>query len=557
MRIAGISLSFLNVVNRRKSASAVAGTAPEFGRVLKPYCDYDNPSSRRLKTFLLAAVLGYCFLSGFGFALIGQYLPVVFLMPIAALAMAVIWALPDSRKAPIDTLWAWVVAFVVCLVVWPNYIALALPGLPWITMARLTGFPLTAVLLVCVSTSKTLRSRIATAVRASPLVWKLLVGFVLISATSVIYSIRPTFSADKFILAQITWTALFFTGVYVFLTPGRVVKMAAILWAMALVVGAIGVWEWRAQHVLWAGHIPSFLQIDDPSVSATLEGNRRTGQWGVYRVVSTFSTPLGLGEYMAIVMPIIMQFAMGRFGWAVRVAAWLSALFALFVAQISGSRLGMVGSLLAIVFYIGIWASLKWRRERQSILPPFIVISYPTLTMIGVVAISSIGRLRHIVWGDGSQGFSDQGRMDQWSMGWPKILSRPIGYGFGMAGDALGYSSPGGFLTIDSYYLSVLMEIGIVGFVFYYGMFAASIFYMANSIYRFRLKTLELEFIIALMISLLNFLIIKSVFSQQDNHPLVFLILGMSVALIYRVTTGDPGVAPGRTGLSAVAGVRV
>jgi hypothetical protein len=38
----------------------------------------------------------------------------------------------------------------------------------------------------------------------------------------------------------------------------------------------------------------------------------------------------------------------------------------------------------------------------------------------------------------------------------------------------------------------------------------------------------------------MNFFVIKSVFSQQDNHPLVFMMLGMVVALVWRIQQQRP-----------------
>ena len=50
------------------------------------------------------------------------------------------------------------------------------------------------------------------------------------------------------------------------------------------------------------------------------------------------------------------------------------------------------------------------------------------------------------------EAYSDQARYDQWDLALPKILSNPLtGYGFGNAGDVVGYREPNGFVTLDSY----------------------------------------------------------------------------------------------------------
>jgi hypothetical protein len=44
----------------------------------------------------------------------------------------------------------------------------------------------------------------------------------------------------------------------------------------------------------------------------------------------------------------------------------------------------------------------------------------------------------------------------------------------------------------------------------------------------------ELTMLLPLVVALMNFVVIKSVFSQNANHPLVFMMLGAVVALTYR-----------------------
>ena len=193
---------------------------------------------------------------------------------------------------------------------WPNYIALALPGLPWITMARITGVPLGLILLICVSTSREFRESVSKALASVPLLSILLVTFVGIQTVSIAFSKTVFTSIDKYLVDQLGWTCIFFVSVYVFQKEGRVERMAGLLWAMAIFVGVIAVFEYRQEKVLWAGHIPSFLQINDKSVARTLAGGDRFGR---YRANSTFGTCLGLGEYMALSLPFVLRFAMGSY----------------------------------------------------------------------------------------------------------------------------------------------------------------------------------------------------------------------------------------------------
>ena len=114
-------------------------------------------------------------------------------------------------------------------------------------------------------------------------------------------------------------------------------------------------------------------------------------------------------------------------------------------------------------------------------------------------------------WGDGSQKFSDQDRIEQIQMGIPKILSHPWGYGVGRGAETLGFAPAGArSLTIDNYYLDVTLEYGIDGFIIYYGMFVAAMYYCVKIILRLKPMAREIEMLLPLCISLATFFIIKS-----------------------------------------------
>ena len=160
--------------------------------------------------------------------------------------------------------------------------------------------------------------------------------------------------------------------------------------------------------------------------------------------------------------------------------------------------------------------------------------------------------------------FSNESRIIQYQTGIPKILSHPFGHGIGMGGEALNFVDSTGFKTIDSYYLMIALEYGIIGFAIYYGMIALSIWHAGRySFFHKRPPTREEALLVPLMVSLLNFLVIKSVFSQQDNHPLIFMEMGMIVALTWRMRNASdlhmmdaaemkPRLCPRRPSLTAI-----
>ena len=131
---------------------------------LAPY----HPLSRsKFKMILgLTSLMLFCLIYGFFFSVFVPTYFAFFMFPLLFLALLVIWALPDTNWAPTRTLeWLFYATFI-SLIVWPDYLAIALPGLPWITLLRLTSFPQLLVLLICLSISADFRSKLKHSLRA-------------------------------------------------------------------------------------------------------------------------------------------------------------------------------------------------------------------------------------------------------------------------------------------------------------------------------------------------------------------------------------------------------
>lgn len=309
-----------------------------------------------------------------------------------------------------------------------------------------------------------------------------------------------------------------------------------LFWAISLVVCLVGLWEFKVQKVPWAGHIPPFLAIEDDYVQRILAGAMRDNK---YRLQSTFSTSLSYAEFLALSLPFALHFAVQPYKPALRFAAALSIPLSLFMVLESGSRLGLIGFLLGPTLYLAFWGVLQWRRDRGSLLAPTIVLAYPAIFCAVIASTFFVGRIRMKVWGNGTQAASTQGRIDQYHEGIPKVLSHPWGYGIGMATEALGVTNQAGVATIDTYYLLIALDYGILGFIAYYGMVLCAIYTSGKYAFLTVGRHRDYAVFIPMAISLTIFFVIKSVFSQEGNHPLIFMMLGAIAALIYRVRKED------------------
>lgn len=484
------------------------------------------------KIFGIFGLMLFCLIYGFFFSVFVPNLAVLFLSPILVLTLLVIWALPDINKAPTLVLERLFYATLIALIVWPNYLAISVSSLPWITILRLTTFPLDIILLICISISSEFRARLNQSLRAIPTIPILLTIFVAIQFLSIGLSKDTTLSVQKFVVAQTSWTAVFFVSAYVFLKPGQIKRWAIILWIMAIFVSLIAIWEFRIERLPWVGHIPGFLKINDDAVEAILSAKMRAGTT-LYRAQSTFSTPLGLAEYLALTLPFVLHFATARFPQKMRAAAIFSIPVLLIACYLTNAKLGMVGCLFDILIYIFITAFQTWKRNRNSLIAASFLFSYPASLGIVSAAMLFSHRFQVLILGtDGSHTNSTEARIQQWTVGFQKLLEWPFGYGIGMGAATINPGAISGRITIDTYYLSILLEYGIAGFIIYYGMFAVAIYEGTRRSFLAPSADEDKSFLLPISVSLITFIVIKSVFSQQDNHPVVFMMLGALVALI-------------------------
>lgn len=501
---------------------------------LKPFAKAQRSWYRPSRSWLLVSLLLlFCLTYGFAFAILAPYIVVPFAIPILIVLLLIIWAMPDAA-APTRAVNFFFFAFFIGMMVWPNYISIALPGLPWISVKRLTAFPLALLLLYSISVSQEFRKNLGEALNNTAAVWKMIAAMAIIETVSVAFSNSVPFSLSKLVIAQTEWTAIFFASCYVFQKPGIPTKWALYMWGAALLVCMLGIWEYRLGYVPWRDHIPSIFQIDDPVVQRFLAGSQRSAL-GIHRVQSVFTTSLGLSEFLALAIPFVLYFAGPGYNWKLRLAALASIPIIIFVILISQSRLGLIGGLVSLLAFIFIWTFRRRAADRGNPFWTSILLAYPVIFSLIVASTFFVGRIHARVWGNGPQQFSDQSRIEQWKLGIPKMLAQPWGYGIGNGNEALGFVDSGGFGTIDSYYILVALEYGIIGFILYFGALLLALYLAGKRSISSEPLNGEGALLIPITVALANFIIIKLVFAQQDNHPIIFMVLGMLVALLWKI----------------------
>ena len=504
------------------------------GRPVLPLYEAERPTWWIVlrRALLLAAVCFITFFYGLLVSVLPPFLLVPAAVPPAILTLVVIWALPDAPRAPVRMLARFFMIFSVIMLLWPNYLSFTFGGLPWISLRRLIGLVAVLLLLICVSTSKKFRTDAAAVLRSSPWMTRLILGFIAVQTISTFTSSALGETINRFVDMQIMWTAMFFIGAWYFGIAERNSSrwVNAMLWSAAILM-LIGAVEFRVEHVLWADHIPSFLQIQDEAVQQMLRPSFRDR----YRVVTTFTSPLSYGEFLALVAPLLLHKLMNS-KTILRISLWgIADAFLLISAIMSGARLSMVGFIVAHAVYFLLWGIRRWRTQPGGLIGPSLTMMYPAL-MVGLsILILSVDGLRLRILGGGATQYSNDARKEQFNLAVPAISHRPIfGYGPGEGAGAIGWRTLEGKVSLDSGFLTVAADYGLVGFVCFYGAILIAIVQLARSGIFARGKDFPLP--LALSSMLVALLTARSVLSQQDNNPFVFMMLGLSLALLYRAS---------------------
>ncbi len=496
---------------------------------LQPYVR--GRAGRRIRPFSLAFMAVYSLATGAAVALLPAELLFILAIPLLIAVPIILWLMPDGGYVPEATIATLLISFIVAYLLWPNYLALDLPGLPWINPARVVVFGLLAIALYSFSTSSRMRGETGAALAALPFVRNVFWIFLATTVVSLPLSDLPSLSLNRWANNQIFWTFLFLLSAWLSTREGVIARIGRVITWSTIIVALDVLYEFSIAQVPWMNHIPSFLRVDEAYLTNVLKSQARAGT-DIYRARGTFSVSLICAEYFAIAYPFMIHALLTARGNLARVALFLGLVAVLAAIWFTNARSGMIGFFMSVFLYGGFAALRYWRRNRQSLAAASIMAMLPVAAMLFMVLAVTWPRLHNMTFGGAQHQPSSDARNAQWAMGTPKIKANPIGHGTARSGHTLGYTNRGGQLTIDTYYLSLLLEYGVVGFAAFIAMFGGQAWYGARMY--FAAAPGEEDFAGPVTIALLNFLVIKSVLSSEFNMPLAFIFLGMLTAIAWR-----------------------
>ncbi|PZN92533.1 MAG: hypothetical protein DCF31_15900 [Alphaproteobacteria bacterium] len=503
----------------------VAGTF-----ILKPYERRRDPGvfGRFIRIFGLIMLAAFY---GLLCSILPMQLIIVPAIPILILLGLILWMLPDVGGIYANAMAKLLATYAFLNVVWPWYVAIDIAGVPWVSPQRICIAALVAVFLFNLAKSSEFRRLLSDVMAASPLTRRLFWLFVAATVISLPFSATIGFSINKFINNQIFWTMMFVVAAAVAIRAGFVQRVGQLLVIGAIIVAMLGLYEAAIQRVFWMDHLPGFLQVDPILLQTFTRSQARAGT-DVYRVRGTMGVSLYYAEYLAMVFPIVLHFIVRESRFIPKMMLIAGALAVALNMYLTNARSGMIGMIMTVVIYAFFFAVRLRQRQPGSLFSSAMFYAYPLGVMILGMLILASTRLRVMTLGGGAQQASSDARKAQWAMGWPKIFSNPIGHGAGRGWETLGYVNRGGSGTIDSYYLSLLLEYGPLGFLCFMFLFGTIAWYGFQT-YR-AAKSDDQDMAAPLSVALLNFMVIKSVLSSELNIPIAFMFTGFIVGLMYQ-----------------------
>ncbi|WP_310476409.1 hypothetical protein [Sandarakinorhabdus sp.] len=454
--------------------------------------------------------------------------------PILVMAGLSLWLLPDVDKADNAPFYKLLAAYMFLMVAWPSYVAIAIPGLPWVTPARIVLGVLLIAMLTHFPQIAEARQKVVGLLSYDPLAFKLYGLFLLMQVVVLPLSPSPVDVFSYEIMQGVLDSSAMVAAAWCFADVKKIPRVMRLVVLGSILCMLITVLENFLQRPPWFGYIPSFLRIDPVLYETYVSTQARVGD-GRYRIRATFGIVLYFAQYLGLFLPLLLFEMSKSSGWKRLLALALIPLI-LQTVWFTNARTATIALLFSIFSFAGLLLVRQlFFRPRGDGLKPGIMVA---LVLVGVAmlggAIASSHRLQMYTIGGSQHAGSNAVRDAQWDGAWRAVARNPIGVGLGTPLPDVGRSNGKGVVIVDSYWINLLVGLGPLGFIGFIGCLARIAWLGCMTFLRAK-DDLE-EWGGALAISLMNFIISAYVISYADNNYLVFT-LAVAILALHRHQT--------------------
>ncbi len=518
-------------------------------RILPPYTlRVDDWAHRLRRAGVYLLFMALAIVIGFLTAVLPTSFLIVPLTPILVLFFIVLWMAPDIDPEVDRPLRILFLTTIGASLFWPVYIAYRMPGVGLVSPTRLALYAMTFLFLYAMATSARLRGVLGQALDAAPVIKWSFIAFVVIQFLLALVWLEFN---SRWLNVQTYWYLMVLMALIAGSSEGVPRRFGIAVALGGVWCAAFTWWEFVREYKVWMLWVPPAFQ-GDPEIWNKIVAGFRRSSGGSFRASGLTTTPVTMGELLGVTLPFVLFFGLRvlkgwwRFLLLPAVVLYGAAVYA------TGSRTGYITMTIAVFGLLGLWALRRYRRGEniRDLLGPTAIMSYPFGAVLGLTIILTWQRAYRAFIGGGHTAPSDNARRAMWERTWEHVLQNPFGYGPNQVARYVGkLKSSTGNVTVDGYYMNMLIDFGVAGFLAWFLLFAAAAWY-AGRIY-VRAETHDEEIAGPICVSIVCFLVSKGVLSQSDNHHLFFAMVGLVAALAWRqaqrIAITTPGLAqPGR-----------
>jgi len=454
--------------------------------------------------------------------------------PILVMAGISLWLLPDVDKADNPPFYKLLATYMVLMVAWPTYVAIAIPGLPWVTPSRVVLGVLLITMLTHFPQIADARRKVVDLLGYDPLAFRLYGLFLLMQVVVLPLAPSPIDVFSYEMMQGILDSSAMVAAAWCFSDVKRIPRLMRIVVLTGIFTMLVTILENWMQRPPWLGYVPSFFKIDPILYETYVSPQARVGD-GRYRIRATFGIVLYYSQYLGLIMPPLFYEMAKSKGWK-RVLALALIPLILQTVWFINARTTTIGVLVSLFCFAGLTLVRQlFFRPRGDSLKSGIMVS---LVLLGVAmlggAIATSHRMQMYTFGGSQHAGSNAVRDLQWVGARRAVLKNPIGVGMGTPLPDVGLTNAKGVVIVDSYWINLLVGVGPLGFIGFMGCIARIAWLGVMTFLRAKDDLEEWGGVLA--ISLLNFMITAYVISFADNNYLVFT-LAVAILALHRHQT--------------------
>jgi hypothetical protein len=449
--------------------------------------------------------------------------------PILVMAGVSLWLLPDVDKADNAPFYKLLAAYMFLMVAWPTYVAIAIPGLPWVTPPRIILGVLLVAMLTHFPQIAEARRKVVDLVGYDTLAFRLYGLFLLMQLVVLPLSPMPLDAFSYEVMQGVLDISAMVAAGWCFSDVKRVPQLMRVLVLGCIFTMLVTLLENYLQRPPWFGYIPNFMKVDPTLLETYLSPQARVGD-NRYRIRATFGIVLYYSQYLGLLFPALLYEMWKAKGWK-RLLSLLLIPLILQTVWFINARTASIALLISLFGFGGlVMVRQLFFRPRGDALRSGIMISLVLLALAGLAgAIASSHRLKMYTFGGQQHAGSNAVRDQQWEGAWRAVRKNPIGVGMGIPLPEVGKMSSSGIAIVDSYYINLLVGVGPLGFIGFIGCLAR-VAYLGLVTFLRAKDNLE-EWGGVLAIGLVNYIVSDYVISYVDNNYLAFTMVVAVLAL--------------------------